>query len=254
MAISDVIYTRKEHIGHIVLPGKECILKPSIALEIVELCSRINGDGDINVVLVFGLGGPTCSNLKKEKAGEADSVADIFQPPDPCGAIGSLDCPTIAVIEGEVLNERLELALACDLRIASDKARFGLSQITSGLIPMNGGTQRLSRTVGKGKTLEMVLCGEIIDAPAALEMGLINKVVISDRLISEAEAMARNLAAKAHFALRYCKEAINKGLDMTLEQGLRLEADLYCLLHTTEDRSEGIRSFLEKRPPQYKGE
>jgi enoyl-CoA hydratase len=254
MAISNVIFTKEEHTGHIVIPKNECILRHSIALEIVELCSRINGDADINVVLVFGLSGLSFSDLKNEKVGEADFGADLLQHPDPCGAIASLDCPTIAVIESEVLDERLELALACDLRIASEKARFGLSQITSGLIPMNGGTQRLSRAVGKGKALEMVLSGEIIDAPAALEIGLVNKIVKSDQLLSEARVMAKALAVKAHFALRYCKEAINKGSDMTLEQGLRLEADLYFLLHTTADRSEGIRSFLEKRPPQYKGE
>ena len=118
---------------------------------------------------------------------------------------------------------------------------------------MNGGTQRLSRIVGKGKALEMVLTGEIVDAQAAFEIGLVNKVVKAADLAAEAEKLAANLAAKAPFALRYAKEAVNKGLDLTLEQGLRLEADLYFLLHTTADRTEGIQSFLQKRKPEYQG-
>ena len=168
-------------------------------------------------------------------------------------AIASIDRPVIAAINGDALGEGLELALSCDIRLASDKARFGFPQVASGLIPMNGGTQRLPRLIGKGKALELILTAETIDAEEAFEIGLVSKVIPQEKLASEAETLAQNIASKAPISLRYVKEAVNKGMDLTLEQGLRLEADLYFLLHTTADRMEGIRAFLEKRPPKFKG-
>jgi len=152
------------------------------------------------------------------------------------------------------LGQGLELALSCDIRLASNKAKFSLPQVAEGLIPMDGGTQRLPRIVGKGKALELILTAEIISADEALAIGLVNKVVAKEELAAEAEAMAKAMTTKGPIALKYAKEAVNKGLDLTLEQGLRLEADLYLLLHTTDDRTEGIRAFLEKRPPQFKGQ
>ena len=130
--------------------------------------------------------------------------------------------------------------MSCDIRLAADKARFGLPQVAQGQIPMDGGTQRLPRIIGRGKALELLLTTEITTADEALEMGLVSKVVTSKALEGEAAALAETIAAKGPLALRYLKEAVNKGLDMTMEQGLRLEADLYFLLHTTADRTEGI--------------
>ncbi|MBA7483351.1 Crotonyl-CoA hydratase [subsurface metagenome] len=129
-----------------------------------------------------------------------------------------------------------------------------MPQVAQGLIPVDGGTQRLPRIVGKGKALELILTAETINAKEAFEIGLVHKVVAKESLAAEVEAMAKTITAKAPIALRYAKEAINKGLDLTLEQGLRLEADLYFILHTTADRTEGIKAFLQKRPPQFKGQ
>jgi enoyl-CoA hydratase len=168
-------------------------------------------------------------------------------------AIASIDRPVIAAINGDALGQGLELALSCDVRLAAQSARFGFPQVASGLMPRDGGTQWLPRIIGKGKALELILTGEIIDAEEALAIGLVSQVVPPPDLVATVEALAQKIARQAPIALRFIKEAVNKGLDLTLEQGLRLEADLYFLLHTTADRTEGIKAFLEKRRPQFKG-
>ena len=251
MADKPVLFIKKEHAGYITLnlPEAGNELNLDTIRNLVEICTQINGDEEIYLTVITGAGDVFCTgeNNALQRADEGPgSVSDA-------GAIAGLDCPTIAAINGDAIGPGLELALACDLRIAADKAKFGLPQIAYGKIPQDGGTQRLSRLVGRGKALELMLTGEIIDAQTALEIGLVNKIVPGDTLDREIEAIAQTLAAKAPLAMRYAKEAVNKGLDLTLEQGLRLEADLYFLLHTTADRTEGITAFLQKRKPEYKG-
>jgi enoyl-CoA hydratase len=151
------------------------------------------------------------------------------------------------------MGQGLELALACDIRIASETSYFGMPHIKSGLIPWDGGTQRLSRLVGRGKALEMILTGEIIDAQEALRIGLVHRVVPKKDLTEVTMKLAQEMASKGPIALRYTKEAVYKGMDMTLEQGLRLEADLYLLIHTSKDRSKGIQAFRAKRTPKFGG-
>ena len=162
--------------------------------------------------------------------------------------------PIIAAVNGWALAGGLEYALACDIRIASEKAMFGSFEVRRGYHHGDGGIVRLVNTCGVGLALEMLLTGETVSAQEAFDIGLVNKIVDREALFSEAETLAGNLAGKAPIALRYVKEAVNKGLDLTLEQGLRLEADLYFLLHTTTDRTEGIRAFQEKRSPDFKGQ
>jgi enoyl-CoA hydratase/carnithine racemase len=253
MAQDKIAYHKKDHIGEIILNSSEkgnCI-DLDMAIEIVETCNLINNDEDIYVAVLAGSGEIFCSG--QEHPLDIEKQYQILIKRNPIEAIASLNCPVIAAINGDAIGEGLELALACDIRIASDRARFSLPQISLGMIPVNGGTQRLTRIIGKGKAMEMILTGDLIESPEALEIGLVAKVVPSNKVLSEVETIAKSLAAKAPFALRYCKEAINKGLDLTLGQGLRLEADLYFLLHTTADRTEGIQSFMQKRPPEFKG-
>jgi enoyl-CoA hydratase/carnithine racemase len=250
-----VIYEKRDHVGYVTLnnPRVGNRLTSEMTHELAEVCSEINGDAEVYLAVITGAGSVFCSGGEirhVELTGAGEEIPGGLSAGE---AVAGIDRPTLAVINGEAVGEGLELALACDLRIAADNARFGLPQITEGRIPVDGGTQRLSRIVGKGKALEMVLTGQIIEAQEAFEIGLVNKVVKGDALKSEVESMAIILAAKAPLATRYAKEAVNKGLDLTLEQGLRLEADLYFLLHTTADRTEGIQSFLQKRKPEYEG-
>jgi enoyl-CoA hydratase len=161
--------------------------------------------------------------------------------------------PIIAAIRGYALGGGLELALACDIRVAGDDAQLGLTEINLAIIPGGGGTQRLPRLLGRGKALELILTGARIDAAEALRLGLVERVVPAAEARPHAMALARELAGKAPVALRYAKEAVVKGLELPLADGLRLEGDLSTLLRTTEDRLEGARAFLEKRRPRWTG-
>jgi enoyl-CoA hydratase len=222
--------------------------------ELIELCTEIAWDGKIRVVVLTGAEGGSffketdlAREFLKNNGAEQNKNCFLTEP------IAKVDRPVIAAINGNAIGEGLELALACDIRIAIETSRFGLPHVKAGLIPWDGGTQRLSRLVGKGKALEMILTGEMIDAQEAQRIGLVNKIVSPDKLMPVAMDMAKEMASKGPIALRYAKEAIYKGMDMTLEQGLRLEADLYLLIHTTKDRTEGIKAFQEKRIPKFKG-
>jgi len=248
MPNATIIYTRKDHIARIILnrPEADNIVNQRLAQELEEVCRQINQDGDIYVVTVTGSGEKAfCAGSELEPAERQYS---------PAAAIAGIDRPVIAAINGDALGQGLELALSCDIRLASDEAKFGLPQVVQGLIPTDGGTQRLPRIVGRGKALELLLTAEAISAEEALDMGLVSRVVPAAKLADEVEALAQTMAGKGPLALRFIKEAVNKGLDMTLEQGLRLEADLYFLLHTTADRTEGVKAFLAKKPPRFKGQ
>jgi enoyl-CoA hydratase/carnithine racemase len=222
--------------------------------ELTEICAEVTWDEEVRVVVLTGSGEKSFSlnaslNRTVSRPDEEQEMK-FFSVAEP---IAKIDRPVIAAIQGDALGQGLEMALACDLRVAAETSRFGLPQIHTGLIPWNGGTQRLTRLVGRGKALEMILTGETIDAREAYQVGLVNKVVPPKELMSTVTGMAREMASKGSIALRYTKEAVYQGMDLTLEQGLRLEADLYLLIHTTKDRTEGIKAFREKRVPKFEG-
>ena len=222
--------------------------------EFSDLQAEVIRDDEIRVILLTGTKENSLA-LFEDWAGSA-SRSDRKEAPPPgsiAEPISKIDRPVIAAINGDAIGQGLELALACDLRIAQETSHFGLPFIQAGLIPGDGGTQRLSRLVGRAKALEMILTGKIIDAQEAWRIGLVNQFVPPFKLLETAGGIAREMASRGPFALRYAKEAVHQGMDLTLGQGLRLEADLYFLLHTTQDRTEGIRAFREKRVPHFRG-
>jgi enoyl-CoA hydratase len=166
--------------------------------------------------------------------------------------IENLGKPVIAALGGYALGGGLEIAMACHMRIASAKAKVGQPEINLGIIPGFGGTQRLARLVGEGKAMELNLTGEPIGAEEALKIGLVNQVVAPEELMPAAKALADKICSKGGVAVRYCMEAVHKGLQGTLAEGLNLEANLFGLCCATGDKAEGTKAFLEKRKPDFK--
>jgi enoyl-CoA hydratase len=167
--------------------------------------------------------------------------------------IEEFDWPVIAAINGYTLGGGCELALACDIRIASRKALFGLPEVTLGLIPGAGGTQRLPRLIPMGKAKKMVFSGESIDAEEAERIGLVDQVVEPGQELLEAKKMAQRILKNGPIAVRFAKKAMNRGVQMSLSEALMMEATLFGELFETKDTKEGVRSFLEKRKPQFQG-
>ena len=256
MVYQTLTYEKKKHVG--ILRMNKLVENRVDAIrlsdELAELCGEISRDDTICMIVLTGSGDnpfpaesdyPGC--LLEESDEPERKTWSLTEP------LARLDMPILAAIHGDAIGRGLELVLACDLRIASETSYFGLTHIKTGLMPWDGGTQRLSRLVGRGKALEMILTGELINAREALRIGLVNKLIPVDQVTDVALGMAAEMASKGPVALRYAKEAIYKGMDMTLEQGLRLEADLYLLLHTTRDRTEGIKAFQGKKTPKFEG-
>jgi enoyl-CoA hydratase len=161
--------------------------------------------------------------------------------------------PTLAAVNGFALGGGCELAMACHLRFAADGAKFGLPEVKLGIVPGYGASQRLPRLVGKGRALQLLLTGEMIDAAEAYRIGLVNRVVPADELIAAARAALATVLAQGPLAVAHCIEAVDRGLDLPLDDAIALEASYFGLLSASEDKAEGMRAFLEKRPAQFKG-
>ena len=219
-----------------------------MAQELAELAESVNRDDAIRVVVLSGRGSTFSSGWEAVRVRASDR-----QGLQAAAAIARIEKPVVAAINGDAVGQGLELVLAADLRIAARGARFGLPHLSKGAIPWDGGTQRLPRLIGRAKALEMLLTGEIIDAEEARRIGLVNQTVETEELKAVVDRVAGQIAQAAPIAARYAKEAVAKATDILLADGMRLEADLSILLHTTRDRAEGIRSFLERRPPRFRG-
>lgn len=255
MAAKTVLFEQRGSIGVITLNRAEAnnALSAEMAAELRTIRDHIGWDSTVSVFLLTAQGPDFCIGTDAEALQPFERKEERWVYLSAASTIASLPQPTIAVIQGKAFGQGLELALACDLRLCSENASFALPQIAAGEIPFDGGTQRLPRLIGRLRAMEMILTGRIVEAAEAQDIGLVLRVVSHDELTVEAIKTAEALAAKGPVALRYAKEAVLKGMDMTLEQGLRLEADLYFLLQTTRDRREGIQAFREKRGPKFEG-
>jgi len=238
-------------------PEKLNALDCQTIAEIDRAVARAGDDQEAGVLLVTGMGdkafvaGADIKELSTQTPVEGTAYAKAGQ-----AAFGRLETvgkPSIAVINGYALGGGLELALSCTLRIAAETARMGQPETSLALIPGYGGTQRLSRLVGRGRAMEMILTGDPIDAAEGLRIGLVNRVAPAAELNEVAESLARKLLSRGPVALRYAMQAIHEGLQMTLDEGLSLEAALFGLTCATEDMREGTLAFLEKRKPTFRG-
>lgn len=225
--------------------------------ELEGVVESLESDDEVRGVIVTGSGdkafvaGADISELARQDAitGRESSLRgqSVLRRVELCGK------PVIAAINGFALGGGMELALACHIRVAAEGARMGLPEVKLGVIPGYGGTQRLARIVGKGRALEMILTGEMIDATEAHRIGLVNRVAPAGELIAVCQSLMRRILSNGPLATRYAMLAVERGLDGGLEQGLALEASLFSSLCATEDMKEGMSAFLEKRPPRFVG-
>ncbi|HTU02394.1 MAG TPA: enoyl-CoA hydratase-related protein [Candidatus Sulfotelmatobacter sp.] len=236
-------------------PPMNAISTP-LLLELRAALAGLAGATAVKAVLLTGDGrafvaGADIAEMKDKDAAAARAYAALGQAA--FFDLERLPQPTIAAVNGYALGGGCELAMACDLRIASERATFGLPEVGLGVIPGFGGTQRLSRLVGPGKAAELILTGEIIDAAEAHRIGLVNRVVKAEELLPESLRMADVIASRAETAVRLAKKALQTGLDVDLQSGCALEAEMLARCFATRDQKEGMQAFLEKRKPQFTG-
>ena len=237
-------------------PDKRNALNIKTREEGAALLDQLRDDDSVGVVVFTGAGDKAFvagADIGEFAGRTAITQRDVMTSRSLFTAIDTFPKPVIAMINGYCLGGGCELALACDIRIASQNASFGQPEINLGIIPGGGGTQRLPRLVGEGKAMEMILTGEIIDANTAFAIGLVNHVVPADQLQTKTLEIATRIAEKSPIALQLAKEAVKLASKSNLDEGLRREVDLFALCFSTEDKNEGVSAFLEKRKPAWKG-
>jgi len=257
-AYETLLLERRDRVAFITInrPDKRNALNIKMREEGATLLDELRQDDSIGVVVFTGAGDKAFiagADIAEFAGRSAMMQRDVMTARSLFTAIDSFPKPVIAMINGYCLGGGCELALACDLRIASENASFGQPEINLGIIPGGGGTQRLPRLIGEGKAMELILTGEIIDAQTAFAIGLVNHVVPADQLAAKTMEIAQRIAEKSPIALRLAKEAVKLAARSSLDEGLRREVDLFALCFSTEDKDEGVKAFLEKRKPAFKG-
>jgi len=254
-----IIYEKNEGIATITLNRPEALnaFSKEVVSEVLQAVEDARTDENIRVVILTGSGEKAFSagadikamiGMNALKARELSLMGEKL-----CVAFGNLEKPVIAALNGYALGGGLEIAMSCDIRIATENAKMGQTEVNIGLIPGWGGTQRLTRLVGPAKAKELVFSGRIIDAKTAEQLGIVNMVVPADKFKETVRQFALDLAAKAPVAVKVAKALINKGADMSLDSALELEREGFGVVASTEDLQEGVRAFTEKRKPAFRG-
>lgn len=251
----------RERVGRVEIltinrPEKLNALSEGVRQDLLACLAELETDAGVGVVVLTGAGEKSFIAGADIAEFEGRSPFDqrwAMRSPRIFDVMASFPKPVVAMINGYCLGGGMELAMSCDLRVASDRARFGQPEINLGLIPGGGGTQRLPRLVGLGQAMRLILTGEMIGAEEALRLGLVEMVVPHEELRSRTLELAEKIAAKSPLTLRVAKEAVRASERLALEEGLLYERDLFCLCFSSEDKVEGVSAFLEKRQPQWKG-
>jgi len=237
-------------------PEKRNALNIQTRAEGAAALNELSADDEVRVVVITGAGDKAFiagADIAEFAERTAITQREVMLERGLFNAFDTFPKPVIAMVNGYCLGGGCEVALACDIRVASDKASFGQPEINLGIIPGGGGTQRLTRLVGEGKAMEMILSGEIINAEEAFRVGLVNHVVPADQLEAKTMEIANRIAEKSPIALRLAKEAVKVASRANLDEGLRREVDLFALCFSSEDKDEGVKAFLEKRKADFKG-
>ncbi len=259
--MSDANVVLEQRQGHIAIltinrPDKRNALNTQVRGALSAALTAADRDATVRAIIITGAGdkafiaGADISEFEGRTAIDQRRVmtsSSVFE------AVAAVSKPVIAAVNGFCLGGGMELALACDIRLASSGARFGQPEVNLGIIPGGGGTQRLPRVVGMGAALRMILSAEMIDAVEALRIGLVEEVLAPDQLMLKAIALAETIASKSPVAVAAAKEATRAALSMSMSEGLRLESSLFALCFSSEDKAEGVRAFLEKRPAAFSG-
>jgi enoyl-CoA hydratase len=257
--LENVLYEKKGAVAYITLNRPQVLnaLNQRTWEELRAAFEDARDDAEVRGIIVTGAGdkafaaGADISELAKATAVEAEKSSSYGQ--EVLNLVESLGKPVIAAVNGFALGGGCETAMACTIRVASENAKFGVPEVTLGLIPGCGGTQRLPRLVGKGRALQLILSGGMIGADEAYRIGLVNEVVPAADLISRAEAILKPILANAPLSVKFALEAVNNGLNTTVTEGLALEASYFGLCAGTEDKKEGTEAFLQKRKAQFQG-
>ncbi|HXI92328.1 MAG TPA: enoyl-CoA hydratase-related protein [Blastocatellia bacterium] len=259
LTLENVLYEKKDSIAYVTLNRPKVLnaLNKKTWADLRTAFEAARDDAAVRGVILTGAGdkafiaGADISELANVSAVEAEESSTFGQ--EVLNVVENLGKPVIAAINGFALGGGCETAMACTIRVASEHAKFGQPEVKLGLIPGGGGTQRLPRLVGKGRALQIILSGEIISAQEAYRIGLVNEVVPAAEVITRAEAILKQIFSNAPIAVKYSLEAVNKGLETSVAEGLSLEASLFGLCAGTEDKREGTQAFLGKRAPQFQG-
>ena len=259
MTLENVLYEKKGAIAYITLNRPKVLnaLNGKTWEDLRTAFEEAQEDVEVRGVILSGAGdkafiaGADITELAHLTAVEAEESSSYGQ--SVLNLVENLGKPVIAAINGFALGGGCETAMACTIRIATETAKFGQPEVKLGLLPGGGGTQRLPRLVGKGRALQLILSGDIISAQEAYRIGLVNEVVPAANLMTRAEAILKQIFSNAPVAVKYCLEAVNKGLETSQNEGQALEASFFGLCAGTEDKKEGTTAFLEKRPAKFQG-